>query len=382
MTAPPNRSSGSLKGGGKVASLRKNKQDEYIMCFRLGGRQYNRALGTDDEREATARLKRVEATLHDLGTGRLALPEGCLDVGLFVMSDGKATAKPTMPKVVTVQTVIDGFLADAEGRVSPECFRQYQKHLRRFAAKFGNRPAESLTVEEVENYSKRPEWSPSYRNGVLGTVVSAFRWAASDRRRLIGSNPIAGIKKPKKQSRGRKAIISPADHAKLIEHADADWKEYLALLWETGARPGEIAGLTVDDVHLATKMVILAKHKTADQTGEDRIIHLTDAAVAILERRLATHPVGLLFPGEDGQRLSANNVACRMRRLCQRAGVKAFCYSYRHTYGTDALSKGIPDAVVATLMGHTGTATLHRHYSHLTSRNQVLHQGAIQVRAG
>jgi integrase/recombinase XerC len=308
---------------------------------------------------------------------QVAMSDQRHDVGTFVITDGKTAAKPTMPKIVTVQTVIDEFLGDTESRVSPECYRQYQKHLRRFAAKFGHRPAESLTVEEVEDYSKKPEWSPSYRNGVLGTVVSAFRWAVSDRRRLIRSNPLAGIKKPKKQSRGRKAIISPADHAKLIEHADADWKEYLALLWETGARPGEIAGLTVDDLDLANKMVILAKHKTAEQTGEDRIIHLTDTALAILQRRLATHPEGLLFPGEDGQRLSANNVACRMRRLCERAGVKAFCYSYRHTYGTDALSKGIPDAVVATLMGHTGTATLHRHYSHLTSRNQVLRQAIV-----
>jgi integrase len=69
-----------------------------------------------------------------------------------------------------------------------------------------------------------------------------------------------------------------------------------------------------------------------------------------------------------------------MRWLCQRAGVKAFCYASRHSFATDALSAGVPDAHVAALLGHSGTAMLHKHYSHLTEKAQTLRLALGQVR--
>ena len=52
---------------------------------------------------------------------------------------------------------------------------------------------------------------------------------------------------------------------------------------------------------------------------------------------------------------------------------------YRHGMATDALSRGVPDAQVAELLGHS-TQTLHRHYSHLTSRSNVLREALGRVR--
>jgi integrase len=37
---------------------------------------------------------------------------------------------------------------------------------------------------------------------------------------------------------------------------------------------------------------------------------------------------------------------------------------YRHTFATDALEQGVPDALVAELLGHASTAMIHRHYGH------------------
>jgi integrase len=60
--------------------------------------------------------------------------------------------------------------------------------------------------------------------------------------------------------------------------------------------------------------------------------------------------------------------------------VTATAYGYRHTYATSALAKGVPDATVAALLGHSSTAMLHRHYSHLTSQAKVLRNAAALVR--
>ncbi len=58
----------------------------------------------------------------------------------------------------------------------------------------------------------------------------------------------------------------------------------------------------------------------------------------------------------------------------------AAAYGSRHTYATSALAKGVPGATVAALLGHSSTAVLHRHYSHLTSQANVLRNAAALVR--
>ena len=57
-------------------------------------------------------------------------------------------------------------------------------------------------------------------------------------------------------------------------------------------------------------------------------------------------------------------------------------YGYRHTYGTNTLAKGVPDATVAALLGHSSTSMLHKHYSHLTSQAGVLRNASALVRPG
>lgn len=364
-----------------MASLRKNAAGMFIVCFRVLGKQFNRELGTADEKEASARLKRIEATIHDIGTGRIAVPDGCTDVGTFVMSDGKASSKPALPKVTTVQDVSDRFLADAAGRIKPETVRVYRHHLDHIGEKFGKRPAESLTVDEVEKYVRTMAgWTDTYRSNILGTLVSAYKWCA-ERKKIISRNVLTGIKKPKKASRGVSSLISPDDHAKLCLQADPFFRSYLELLWYTGARPAEIACLTTSHVDLEQAVCRLDDNHKLAHLGKVRLILLCPEAVSILKERIAACPSGLLFPDEDGEQMTAKTIDGRLRRLCVKAGVKhSIPYGYRHSFGTDALIKGIPDATVAALLGHCGTAMLHKHYSHLTSRIQELRAEAAKVK--
>ena len=72
-----------------------------------------------------------------------------------------------------------------------------------------------------------------------------------------------------------------------------------------------------------------------------------------------------------------------MEGLRERAGVPKgpVAYGYRHAFATDVLANGVPDAHVAELLGHSGTAMLHRHYSHLTARSQALREALGRVRS-
>jgi integrase/recombinase XerC len=274
----------------------------------------------------------------------------------------------------TVQSVINAFLLDAESRISSEAFRGYCKFLEPFSKAFGERQVESITPTEAEAFARKPQWSATYQANFLGCLMTAFRWA--ERQGLVHSSPVEHIQKPTKKSRGTSAVITKQEHKKLLSVADATFRDYLSVLWETGGRPAEIAGLTAEQVNASSDCVIpLTEHKTAHK-GKSRHLVLTSKALSIVKRRARAAGSGLLFG-----RLTPKAVCSKMARLCRKAGIRRLmAYGYRHTFATDALANGVPDATVAALLGHSSTAMLHKHYSHLTARADVLRKAVGQVR--
>jgi len=70
----------------------------------------------------------------------------------------------------------------------------------------------------------------------------------------------------------------------------------------------------------------------------------------------------------------------RLWRINDQTGLIVTAYGVRHTFATDALSRGVPDAHVASLLGHSSTAMLHKHYSHLTERASTLKAAVERIR--
>ncbi len=128
-----------------------------------------------------------------------------------------------------------------------------------------------------------------------------------------------------------------------------------------------------------------SEHKTAHR-GKVRVIYLSDEAPAILREQQAEHPQGYLFRRPTGGRWTTHSITQKFARVSRVAGVKVTACCLRHSFSYDALANGVPDAKVDALLGHSGRATLHRHYSHLTARSQALRggpgQGAVSEKAG
>lgn len=312
-----------------------------------------------------------------LGVSGRANKRAAVEAWHRLIAVGPAPKPEPEPKAgATVQAVVDAFLADAKGRVRPVIMQFYERFCRFFAAENGALPADALTLTQVEAWARKPTWGSSTRHDALGILATAFRWA--ERAGMIGSNPLQGLRKPPKASRGAKAVISAEEHARLCAHADPPFRAFLQLLWLTGARPGEVAALRAEQVDHAQGVAVLSEHKTA-HLGKSRVLFLSPEALAVI--RGLGRAEGLLFPGEAGQPMTAQAIGKRLRRLCVKAGVRNCTpYGYRHSFASDALAKGVPDAQVAALMGHASTAMLHRHYSHLTARAQALRTALASVR--
>jgi site-specific recombinase XerD len=110
---------------------------------------------------------------------------------------------------------------------------------------------------------------------------------------------------------------------------------------------------------------------------------MTPTLAEITRRLVAAHPEGPIFRNEDGNPWTAQAINCRFRRKKNRKrdplDKDVVAYLYRHSYGTEALEAGVPDATVAELMGHSGTAVLHKHYSKLREKHEHLRRSAAQA---
>ena len=101
----------------------------------------------------------------------------------------------------------------------------------------------------------------------------------------------------------------------------------------------------------------------------------TTTVVELCRSLAGQFPVGPLFRRASGRAFpEAYYLPRLLRSLRKKLGLPVTLtpYSYRHGFATDALARGVPDAHVAELLGHTSTAMLHRHYAHLGAKAVVL----------
>lgn len=285
-------------------------------------------------------------------------------------------SKQSLP---TVTEVLEGFLGDASGRVKPKTLEVYRYFLDSFSDEFGSMRAAELKPHTVERFSRKPTWGPTTRHDFIGTVVSAFRWA--ERFGLIPRNPLAHVRKPAKVSRGAKVVLTDEQFGRLCKASSPAFRLFLRGLWLTGARPGELTRLTASDVEWDSGVILLDAHKTAEKTGRPRIIYLSAEALTLFRQQAAEHPSGPLFTNSVGGAWTEDAIVNAMRTARERAELpNAVAYGMRHSFATAALVNGIPDAHVAALLGHTNTSMIHKHYSHVGSRADVLRNAAALVR--
>ena len=289
-----------------------------------------------------------------------------------------AHPNPAQPAAVTVRAVFDAFLTDSADRVSPGTHGLYRMFLNGFADRYGALPAQSVTCPLAEAYSRRPNWADSTRAAFLGTLVRAFYHA--ERARLIERTPLLGLRKPPIGSRAADAMVSASDHRKLCAVAPPHFRVLLEMLYLTGCRPSEATQLTEVDIDWEAGTAVIRKHKTV-RKGKRRVLYLTPAAVSLLRGLADQFPSGLLFRNAIGKPWTRSSIGMAMRKAARSAGLsRRIAYGYRHAFATDALAAGVPDAQVAELLGHTSTAMLHKHYSHLSTRVKVLTDAAKVVR--
>jgi integrase/recombinase XerC len=276
----------------------------------------------------------------------------------------------------TLQEVVDAFLADAESRLKPNTVRIYRYDLNTLTASHPSLGAAELTSSQIGAWLQRRKLGSTTKAMTLRSISACLGWA--ERVGLLTSNVATRVPKPRSRSRSADAVITEDGHERLLQAASPEFGLVLQVLRGTGCRPSEACQISTDTLDIENGVVMLTEHK-ADRTGKPRLIFLSPELIALLQQQVERYGSGPLLRSNKGRPWTGRSITQAMRRLRTKTGVKGIAYGYRHGFATRALGRGVPDAQVAALLGHTSTVTLHRHYSHLTSQAQTLRDALRRV---
>jgi integrase/recombinase XerD len=224
--------------------------------------------------------------------------------------------------------------------------------------------------------------SPATLARRLAAVRGLFRFLESER--VIAKNPTAFIETPTLWSRLPQTFgIQEVERLLAAIGNDGARVRDLAifeLLYGSGLRVSELAGLDVESIHLdAGFLQCLGKGR------KERIVPLGKSASRAVGRyleierpkRVSRHPNQVaLFVSRAGRRLSRQRIFQLLRRYLSLARIdkRAGPHALRHSFATHLLEGGADLRTVQELLGHANISTTQR-YTHVDrSRLKAVHK--------
>lgn len=237
------------------------------------------------------------------------------------------------------------------------------------------RPAE-VTLPMLESYQRalfhhrQPNGSPlTFRtqSSRLIPVRGYFRWLARQRR--IAANPAAELELPKMRRHLPRAVLTVEQVETVMSIADLESprglrdRAMLEVLYSTGMRGAEVAGLQTREIDLAHETVLIR----AGKGQVPRLVPLGERAAIWVERWLADGrdyfmvppDEGWLFLNTRGGHLTGHKLGYIVRAYFNAAEVTTpgSCHLLRHTCATLMLEGGADIRFIQALLGHADLST-------------------------
>lgn len=262
-----------------------------------------------------------------------------------------------------------------ERRLSPHTESNYRRDLDALVAYCDREGIPGW--KKLDNFHIRTFAAREHRDGLgprsvqrrLSALRGFFNYLI--RERVIEANPAADIRAPKAPKRLPKTL-DVDQVASLLERRAPDPLSrrdlaMMELLYSSGLRLAELAGLDLTDLDLADRTV-----RVTGKGSKTRILPVGRQAVAALRAWLADRVAfvkggsSALFVGRDGRRLGARAIQRRIGRWAQASGigVPVHPHLFRHSFATHLLESSRDLRGVQELLGHADISTT-QVYTHL-----------------
>jgi integrase/recombinase XerC len=207
----------------------------------------------------------------------------------------------------------------------------------------------------------------------LSAVRSFYRYLV--REELLAANPVQETSSPKLDKR-LPEFLTPDEAARLMSAPDPATprgqrdRAFLELLYASGLRVSELAGLTLTQTDLDTREI-----RVIGKGSRERIVLMGLPAAAALtvylndgrQRLAAGTGSNAVFLNYKGGRLTARSVQGILSRYARQAGIdkNVHPHTLRHTFATHMLDGGADLRVVQELLGHSSLSTT-QIYTHVS----------------
>jgi len=268
---------------------------------------------------------------------------------------------------------------EAERHASRYTIRNYTHDLRHFL-KFLN-TENVATLDMVDRHLLRryiaslqeQEFKKSSVSRKLSAIRSFYNYLVQ--LNLLSVNPILAVSAPKLDKR-LPAFLSNDEVIRLLDMPDTTTptgqrdKAILELLYASGIRVSEIAGLNLRNINLETREILVW-----GKGSKERMTLIGEPAAAAVDRYLREGRRQLLgnFRGDSlfinryGRRLSERYIQKMIHKYAIAAGIdkRVFPHMMRHSFATHLLDGGADLRVVQELLGHSNLSTT-QIYTHVT----------------
>ncbi len=258
-------------------------------------------------------------------------------------------------------------------KVKKTTVRGYDRELRNFCLFLRNPDIEHITLSNVMEYLNGMAELGWDRNSFVGKCMALrkfFEFYRLQGYKVIDEELIPIPDKEPKLPR----VASDEQYRQLVAAIPQDTNDprhirnlaILGLLWDTGARNGEVCSLNVDDLDLNEKRAIIRTEKAKSRRPFREIFWTDDTndyLVRWLKKRdhltkvMKFEEPGALFVSvtsvKCGDRFSIKGVGEMLRRYCNRAKMPYMnAHSFRHHRGHHIIKSGGSTADVMNILGH------------------------------
>lgn len=297
--------------------------------------------------------------------------------------------QPAKDDTATLDAYLQRWLIDGVGDLKPATRELYATLVRvHITPVLGTRRLADLTPLEVQGLvtSKRLTHSDSTVRSIYAVLRRALEQAVQWE--LIARNPAAKVTRPK-AGPPQTGFLSVEESSALLDAARGTRLHALvAVALAIGLRRGEALALRWSDIDLDAATVSVSRtlgrvgtqlQLSTPKSGKSRLLPLPQPLLPILRahaqlqaaERLHASTMwdehGLVFPSRIGTPQEPRNLLREYQRLVQQAGLPATRFhSLRHSCGSLLLAQGVHLAVIAEVLGHSGTRTTEAVYAHVT----------------
>jgi tyrosine recombinase XerC len=267
-----------------------------------------------------------------------------------------------------------------EKNASPHTIASYRRDLLQLAAYLEDR---KVLLREIDNvvlrgFLARLQQNQNKKSTVarkLAAIRSFFQFCI--KKKWLEDNPAKVVATPK-QEKHVPSFLSEDEMAQFLDlpqtarPLDLRDKAALELLYATGMRVSELAGLDLDDLNFSERLV-----RVRGKGKKERLLPFGKKAEDSLSFYIRTRPqinkgkieAGALFLNYRGERLSSRSVERIVDKYIRLTALrrKISPHSLRHSFASHLLSRGADLRVIQELLGHVSLATTQK-YTHLDLR--------------